>query len=53
MVESGLTPFQVLESGTRNVARYVSEQLKRDGAFGTVAEARFRVAVAAAWRWAF
>jgi cytosine/adenosine deaminase-related metal-dependent hydrolase len=37
MVASGLTPYQVLESGTRNVARYAAEELKLDGAFGTVA----------------
>jgi hypothetical protein len=35
--EAGLTPWQVLESGTRNVARYASEVLKADGRFGTVA----------------
>jgi imidazolonepropionase-like amidohydrolase len=34
---AGLTPWQVLESGTRNVARYTSEVLKLDGRFGTVA----------------
>lgn len=34
---AGLTPQQVLESGTRNVGRYVRESLKQDGAFGTVA----------------
>jgi len=34
---AGLTNYQVLESGTRNVGRYVSESLKEDGAFGTVA----------------
>ena len=36
MVAAGLTPYQVLESGTRNVARYAVEDLKLDGAFGTV-----------------
>ncbi|MBX3134448.1 MAG: amidohydrolase family protein [Gemmatimonadaceae bacterium] len=36
-VASGLTPQQVLESGTRNVGRYVRESLKQDGSFGTVA----------------
>jgi imidazolonepropionase-like amidohydrolase len=36
-VASGLTPYQVLESGTRNVARYAAEDLKLDGRFGTVA----------------
>jgi hypothetical protein len=34
---AGLTPQQVLESGTRNVGRYVRESLKQDGNFGTVA----------------
>ncbi len=34
---AGLSPQQVLESGTRNVGRYVRESLKQDGAFGTVA----------------
>ena len=34
---AGLTPQQVLESGTRNVGRYVRESLKQDGSFGTVA----------------
>jgi cytosine/adenosine deaminase-related metal-dependent hydrolase len=34
---AGLTPQQILESGTRNVGRYVRESLKEDGAFGTVA----------------
>ena len=33
---SGLTTFQILQSGTRNVGRYVRESLKEDGAFGTV-----------------
>jgi imidazolonepropionase-like amidohydrolase len=37
MQDAGLTPYQVLQSGTRNVARYVSEVLKQDGRFGTVA----------------
>ncbi|MDQ3698429.1 MAG: amidohydrolase family protein [Gemmatimonadota bacterium] len=37
MSQAGLTPYQVLESGTRNVARYAAEDLKLDGAFGTVA----------------
>lgn len=35
--EAGLTNHQVLESGTRNVGRYVAEALEQDGAFGTVA----------------
>lgn len=34
---AGLSPYQVLESGTRNVGRYVQESLKQDGRFGTVA----------------
>jgi imidazolonepropionase-like amidohydrolase len=38
MVASGLTPYQVLESGTRNVATYAAQDLKLDGKFGTVAE---------------
>jgi imidazolonepropionase-like amidohydrolase len=33
---AGLTPYQVLESGTRNVGRYAAEELKLDGRFGTV-----------------
>lgn len=37
MQSAGVTPGQVLESGTRNVARYAAEELKLDGAFGTVA----------------
>jgi cytosine/adenosine deaminase-related metal-dependent hydrolase len=36
-VGAGLTPYQVLESGTRNVGRYAAEELKLDGRFGTVA----------------
>jgi imidazolonepropionase-like amidohydrolase len=35
--QAGITPYQILESGAKNVARYVSEQLKQDGRFGTVA----------------
>ena len=35
--ESGVTPYQMYESGSKNVARYVSEVLKQDGRFGTVA----------------
>jgi imidazolonepropionase-like amidohydrolase len=35
--ESGLTPYQMYESGSKNVARYVAEVLKQDGRFGTVA----------------
>ncbi|HUF66160.1 MAG TPA: amidohydrolase family protein [Gemmatimonadaceae bacterium] len=37
MQSAGLTAEQVLLSGTRNVARYAAEELKLDGAFGTVA----------------
>jgi imidazolonepropionase-like amidohydrolase len=37
MQEAGLTPWQVLESGTRNVAEYAARDLKLDGKFGTVA----------------
>jgi imidazolonepropionase-like amidohydrolase len=35
--QSGLTPFQIYESGSKNIARYVAEVLKHDGRFGTVA----------------
>lgn len=35
--EAGLSTYQVLESGTRSVGRYVRESLGQDGAFGTVA----------------
>jgi hypothetical protein len=37
MVAAGLTPYQVLESGSRNVARYAREVLKLEANFGTVA----------------
>lgn len=37
IAEAGLTPYQIYESGAKNVARYVAEQLKQDGRFGTVA----------------
>jgi hypothetical protein len=36
MSAAGLTPWQILESGTRNVARYAA-QIGLDGRFGTVA----------------
>lgn len=36
-IAAGLSRYQVLESGTKNVGRYVRESLKQDGAFGTVA----------------
>ena len=35
--EIGLTPYQILSSGTRNVATYAAQDLKRAGTFGTVA----------------
>ena len=37
MGEAGLTPYQVLESGTKNVGLYVERDLQQDGKFGTVA----------------
>ncbi len=37
MAESGLTPYQVLTSGTTNVATYVANVLKKPASFGTVA----------------
>lgn len=37
MQDAGLTPFQVLESGTRNVGMYAGRDLKLDGKFGVVA----------------
>jgi imidazolonepropionase-like amidohydrolase len=37
MAEAGLTPYQVLVSGTRNVAEYVGTVLRKPAAFGTVA----------------
>jgi hypothetical protein len=37
MAAAGLTPFQVLRTGTSNVGRYVREVLKQPGDFGTVA----------------
>jgi hypothetical protein len=33
---AGLTTYQVLESGTRNMGRYVQESLRQDGDFGTI-----------------
>ena len=36
-VEAGLTPYQVLESGSKNVGLYAARDLKLDGNFGTVA----------------
>jgi imidazolonepropionase-like amidohydrolase len=35
--EAGITPYQMYESGAKNVARYVEQHLKQDGRFGTVA----------------
>jgi imidazolonepropionase-like amidohydrolase len=35
--DAGLTTYQVLESGTRNVGRYARESLRQSGDFGTVA----------------
>ena len=37
MAAAGMTPFQILQSGTTNVARYVSEVLRQDGDFGSIA----------------
>lgn len=37
MAEAGLDNFQILESGTRNVGRYVAEELGSDDVFGLVA----------------
>ena len=37
MREAGLTPYQILVSGTRNVGEYASRDLGEDGRFGTVA----------------
>jgi imidazolonepropionase-like amidohydrolase len=34
---AGVSPYQIYESGAKNVAQYVSERLKQDGRFGTVA----------------
>ena len=36
MQDAGMTPFQILESGTRNVALYAERDLKLDGRFGSV-----------------
>ena len=35
-VAAGLTTYQVLESGTKNVGIYAARELKKDGNFGTV-----------------
>lgn len=37
IASAGVTPYQMYESGAKNVARYVAERLKQDGQFGTVA----------------
>jgi len=37
IASAGVTPYQIYESGAKNVAKYVSDQLKQDGNFGTVA----------------
>jgi hypothetical protein len=37
---AGLTPYQVLKSGTATVGRYVREVLKKSDDFGTVAEGK-------------
>ncbi|MGI9141308.1 MAG: amidohydrolase family protein [Gemmatimonadaceae bacterium] len=36
MQEAGLTPFQILASGTRNVGLYAERDLKLNGRFGTI-----------------
>jgi len=36
MVDAGMSPYEVLVSGTREVARYVEESLGQPGDFGTV-----------------
>ena len=36
MVDAGMSPYEVLVSGTREVARYVEESLGQPGNFGTV-----------------
>ncbi len=36
MEDAGMSPFEVLVSGTREVGRYVAESLGQDGTFGTV-----------------
>ncbi len=38
MAQAGMTPFEIYVTGTRNVARYVAEDLGQPGNFGTVAE---------------
>jgi imidazolonepropionase-like amidohydrolase len=36
MQEAGVSPYKVLESGTRNVAAYVGKELKQEDQFGTI-----------------
>jgi imidazolonepropionase-like amidohydrolase len=36
MVESGIPPLAILESGSRNVSRYAAEELGYEGVFGSV-----------------
>ena len=38
MVDAGMSPYEVLKSGTRNVARFVEEHLGQAADFGTIAE---------------
>ncbi len=37
MADAGVSNLDILVSGTRNVGRYVAEELEQDGRFGTVA----------------
>jgi imidazolonepropionase-like amidohydrolase len=37
MERAGMTPFEILASGTRNVARYVGEDLGQASNFGVIA----------------
>lgn len=37
MQEAGLTPYQILSSGTRNIAQYAAQDLKVESNFGIVA----------------
>jgi imidazolonepropionase-like amidohydrolase len=36
MAAAGLSPYRILESGTRNVARYVAADLRKPAAFGSI-----------------
>ena len=38
MAEAGLTPYEILVTGTRNVAEYARNELLEPGNFGTVEE---------------